>query len=131
MFYFSYNSFVSGSMCLHNLCNSADCNYYLLCTHTHTASLYPLRYHAKAPPTPRTPSQRPRDKIDRYQMLQRTRKAWQALPEVRWRVVQEQRRREAETNRLRAKLYQKVNTTHVCILCYLCSTTIAMAAILV
>ncbi len=49
-----------------------------------------------------------RPRMGHRQMFRRTKRAWQALPEVRRRVEEERKRAQAETNRLRVKLYQKV-----------------------
>lgn len=42
-------------------------------------------------------------------MYEASKRAWSQLPEVKARALAEKRRSQAETNRLRVKLYQKVN----------------------
>ena len=50
-----------------------------------------------------------RPKIGHKKMYQATKRVWETLPEVKKKAEEERRRLQAETNRLRVKLYQKVS----------------------
>lgn len=56
----------------------------------------------------RYPTVDPRPKMSHRKMYLTTKKAWERLPEVKKKVEEEKKRSQAATNRLRAKLYQKV-----------------------
>lgn len=46
-------------------------------------------------------------------MYEASKKAWSQLPEVKAKALAEKRKSQAETNRLRVKLYQKVNLNNI------------------
>ena len=50
----------------------------------------------------------PRPKMSKRDMYESSKKAWSQLPEVKAKALAEKRKSQAETNRLRVKLYQKV-----------------------
>ena len=51
----------------------------------------------------------PRPKMSKRDMYEASKRAWSQLPEVKAKALAEKRKSQAETNRLRVKLYQKVN----------------------
>lgn len=50
-----------------------------------------------------------RPKMSKRDMYEASKRVWSQLPEVKAKALAEKRRSQAETNRLRVKLYQKVN----------------------
>lgn len=50
-----------------------------------------------------------RPKMSKRDMYEASKRAWSQLPEVKAKALAEKRKSQAETNRLRVKLYQKVN----------------------
>lgn len=55
----------------------------------------------------------PRSKMSKLDMYKASKRVWSQLPEVQAKALAEKRKSQAETNRIRVKLYQQVISTNV------------------